>query len=173
MHDANGSKRSKPSPLFKVAFPPGVSSAQPRALARVIGLYRGLGDWTHRVRAAIGWQAAKRRLVGDPLRLGPAPFAALFGASDTELARQDIVRRTADRSPGFPCRVSLEDARKGEELLLLPWRHHAVDSPYQASGPIYVRRGARQCTSLLQPVAARGTGHRADDSDGRLGGRRR
>jgi hypothetical protein len=54
------------------------SSAQPRALARVIGLYRGLGDWTQQVRAVIGWAAAKRRLAGDPLRLGPAPFAALF-----------------------------------------------------------------------------------------------
>jgi len=79
------------------------------------------------------------RLLG----LQAAPFEALFAEADEALRARGIARRRADADTGFPCRVSLEDARKGEELLLLPWRHHAVDSPYQASGPIYVRRGAR------------------------------
>jgi hypothetical protein len=43
-----------------------------------------------------------------------------------------------------PCRVSLVDAEVGEELLLLPWEHQPAHSPYRASGPIFVRRGARQ-----------------------------
>ena len=41
---------------------------------------------------------------------------------------------------GYPCRVSLIDARPGDELVLLPFAHHAVASPFRATGPIYVRR---------------------------------
>jgi hypothetical protein len=68
-----------------------------------------------------------------------APFAPLFGLSDAELARRDIVRRTADTSPGFPCRVSLVDAAPGETLLLLNFEHLAVASPYRSRHAIYVR----------------------------------
>ena len=76
--------------------------------------------------------------------LDPAPFAALFELDDEALRARGMLRRRADSSFGFPCRVSLEDAAAGEELLLLPFRHHDVDSPYAASGPIFVRRGARR-----------------------------
>lgn len=78
------------------------------------------------------------RIVG----LDPSPFTGLFDLSDDALLARGIRRRRADRDFGFPCRVSLSDAVVGEELLLLSWRHHEVDSPYQAAGPIYVRRGA-------------------------------
>lgn len=50
----------------------------------------------------------------------------------------------ADGRPAYPCRVSLQDATEGEELLLLPYAHHDVGTPYRASGPIYVRRAAIQ-----------------------------
>ena len=83
-------------------------------------------------------ELAMFRLAG----LDPAPFEALFALSDEALRACGIRRVRADADSGFPCRVSLVDARQGEELLLLPWRHHDVDSPYQAAGPIYVRRGA-------------------------------
>jgi Protein of unknown function (DUF1203) len=76
--------------------------------------------------------------------LDPAPFVPLFALSDTELAQIGAVRRIADESPGYPCRISLQDAQLGEELLLLPHVHQPALSPYQASGPIYVRRGALQ-----------------------------
>ena len=79
------------------------------------------------------------RIIG----LDPQPFDALFALPDAELQARGILRRRADAEFGYPCRVSLSDALIGEELLLLPWRHHDVASPYQASGPIYVRRGAR------------------------------
>lgn len=74
--------------------------------------------------------------------LDPAQFTPLFAQSDTELKAQGIVRKFASGHPGFPCRVSLEDAAIGDELLLLPHWHHQVDSPYQALGPIYIRKGA-------------------------------
>ena len=82
------------------------------------------------------------RLVG----IDHAPFEALFELTDEELRARHAVRRVATASTGFPCRVSLEDAREGEELLLLPYEHHPAASPYRASGPIYVRRGARRRT---------------------------
>jgi hypothetical protein len=74
-----------------------------------------------------------------------APFAALFSLSDHALSELGAQRLTATAKPGFPCRVSLADAEIGEELLLLPFAHQPERSPYRASGPIFVRREARQC----------------------------
>jgi hypothetical protein len=71
-------------------------------------------------------------------------FERLFDMSDQELGRIGAVRRIATEWPGFPCRVSLEDAQVGEELLLLPYEHHPRASPYRASGPIFVRRGSKR-----------------------------
>jgi hypothetical protein len=76
--------------------------------------------------------------------LDPAPFEPMFAWTDDALGRVGAVRRTALDAPGFPCRVSLEDAPIGAELLLLPHEHHPAHSPYRASGPIYVRKGARR-----------------------------
>jgi Protein of unknown function (DUF1203) len=73
-----------------------------------------------------------------------APFAPLFGLSDAELARQSIVRHKADAMPGFPCRVSLQDANPGDTLLLLNYEHLAVASPYRSCYAIYVREYAEE-----------------------------
>ena len=71
-------------------------------------------------------------------------FEPLFLLSDEALKEHGAVRRVANESPGSPCRVSLQDASVGEELLLLPYLHQPAASPYRASGPIFVRRGAKQ-----------------------------
>lgn len=71
-------------------------------------------------------------------------FAHYFDMSEAELTQNYAIRRSADASPGYPCRVSLEEASVGEELILLPYLHQASASPYRASGPIFVRRHARQ-----------------------------
>lgn len=71
-----------------------------------------------------------------------APFQPLIGLDDAELRARGIVRMTADAKPGYPCRISLEDAEPGEPLLLLNWRHLDADSPYRADGPIFVRESA-------------------------------
>lgn len=73
-------------------------------------------------------------------------FEALFELPDAQLAELGVMRVIADEKPGFPCRVSLLDAEAGDELLLLPYVHQPALSPYKASGPIFVRRGARQRT---------------------------
>lgn len=74
--------------------------------------------------------------------LEPAPFAPLFALSDAELAQRDARRVVAAADRGFPCRVSLEDARAGEELLLVHHTSHDVATPYRSAYAIYVRKGA-------------------------------
>lgn len=66
-------------------------------------------------------------------------FTHLFALSDRDLAAQGGVRRTADGN--YPCHVSLTDSQPGEELLLVNYEHHAVDSPYRMRFAIFVREG--------------------------------
>src|SRR5215831_15099638 len=66
-------------------------------------------------------------------------FTNVLGKSDEELRGLGGRRMVADEKPGFPCRVSLVDADPGEEVVLIPFTHHDVTSPYRASGPIFVR----------------------------------
>ena len=80
------------------------------------------------------------RIQGLPV----APFAELFGLSEEELTARGVVRRVADRSPGFPCRVSLQDAVPGENVLLLNYEHLPVASPYRSRHAIYVREYAKE-----------------------------
>jgi hypothetical protein len=69
-------------------------------------------------------------------------FAPLFALSDEELTQKGAVRRIADaRDPGYPCRVSLTDSRPGDELILVNYEHHPVDSPYRMRFAIFVRKG--------------------------------
>ncbi|HEX2889744.1 DUF1203 domain-containing protein [Vineibacter terrae] len=78
------------------------------------------------------------RITGLPA----AHFSHLFALSDAELAAVGAVRRVADaRDPGYPCRISLTDSQPGDELLLVNYEHHAVDSPYRMRFAVYVRKG--------------------------------
>ena len=70
-------------------------------------------------------------------------FSEYFNWNDSELANIGAIRMIVDEKPGYPCRVSLEDAEIGEEVILLPYKHHNTNSPYQALGPIFVRKNAR------------------------------
>lgn len=70
------------------------------------------------------------------------PFRPLFSLDDEELAARGMCRIVADVKPGFPCRVSLEDAEPGERLILFAYEHQPAHSPYRASGPIFVRETA-------------------------------
>ena len=67
------------------------------------------------------------------------PFSRLSAHTDEELAELGIRRVVVDESPGYPCRVSLSDAEKGEVVYLLSHVHHDVASPYRAAGPVFVR----------------------------------
>jgi hypothetical protein len=63
---------------------------------------------------------------------------------DTALAEQGAVRVTAGADKGWPCRISLEDANAGEELILLNHVSHDVATPYRSAYAIYLRSVANQ-----------------------------
>jgi hypothetical protein len=75
-------------------------------------------------------------------------FEPLFALADDELRAHLAVRVVADKKPGFPCRVSLQDAEVGEILLLINHEHLCVASPYRSRHAIYVRQGA--CDAHLE-----------------------
>ena len=76
--------------------------------------------------------------------LDPAPFRPLFGLGDDALADRDAMRMPVTERPGFPCRVSLDDAAAGETVLLVNHVSHDVANPYRASHAIFVMEGAEQ-----------------------------
>ncbi len=76
----------------------------------------------------------------------------LFAMNDEQLAQMDAVRQTVDSKPGFPCRVSLEDAEIGEEVILFPYKNHDVTTPYKSESPIYVRKDATATKLLVNEV---------------------
>lgn len=82
------------------------------------------------------------------------------------------VRVTATGKPGFPCRVTLEDAEPGEELLLFHHVSHDVQSPYRSSYAIYARAGAKTAaryTDEVPPIfVGRPLGMRAFGADAML-----
>lgn len=74
--------------------------------------------------------------------LSPEPFRPLFALDDAALAAQGACRVVAAEGGGYPCRVSLDDARPGEVLLLLNYEHQSANTPYRSRHAIYIREGA-------------------------------
>jgi len=108
------------------------------------------------------------RITGLSLR----QFTPLFSMSDEELARQCAMRVTADERPGFPCRVSLQDAELGEKLILLNYEHLPVATPYRSRHAIYVRESATEAQLTIDEVPQlmrhRLLSLRAFDADGMM-----
>lgn len=71
-----------------------------------------------------------------------AQFSHLLALDPAALAAVGVSVVTADSADGYPCRISLEDAAPGEELLLLSYQHQSGPTPYAAAGPIFIRRKA-------------------------------
>jgi hypothetical protein len=101
-----------------------------------------------------------------------ADFAELFGLSDEVLAARGVVVRTADAKPGFPCRVSLEDAEPGERVLLVNYEHQPADTPFRSRYAVYVRDGAQQARpapgEVPELLRSRVLSVRAFDGEGML-----
>lgn len=74
--------------------------------------------------------------------LDAAQFAPLMAMNDEELARHRARRETATGYRGCPCRVTLDDAQPGEDVIVVNFEHLAVDSPYRSSHAIFVRVNA-------------------------------
>jgi len=84
--------------------------------------------------------------------LDPGPFKPLFGIPDEELAARGVVRMTVTGRPGFPCRVTLDDAEPGETVLLLNHVSHDVANPYRAAHAIFVRERAARAAEFVDEV---------------------
>ncbi len=87
-------------------------------------------------------------IAGLPLDL----FAPLFGLSDDDLARRGISHAIVDAKPGFPCRITLEDAEPGERVYLLNFEHQPARTPYRSSHAIFVREAANTTATYVDEV---------------------
>lgn len=107
-------------------------------------------------------------VTGLPLE----PFAPLFGLDEPALFAAGAIRYTADTKPGFPCRITLEDAEPGETVLLLNHEHHDAATPYRSRHAIFVREGAVAPARVENALPAAFFGRllaiRAYDSDGMM-----
>ena len=81
--------------------------------------------------------------------LEPAMFEQFFALDEATLAERGMRWMRVDKPVGFPCRISLEDAPVGEDVLLLPFTHQDSRSPYRASGPVFVRRGRSEAARIV------------------------
>ena len=73
--------------------------------------------------------------------LAPDEFRPLFAMGDEQLRERRAMRVIAS-GPGFPCRVSLQEAGDGEQLILINHVSHDVATPFRTSHAIYVREEA-------------------------------
>ena len=101
-------------------------------------------------------------------------YAGLLGLADDDLAERGARRVTADSNPGFPCRVTLEDAEPGESLILFNHVSHDVPTPFRSAYAVYVRETAAEPACYVDeppPVfAGRALGLRGFDGEGMLRG---
>ena len=95
-------------------------------------------------------------------------FDHLFTLSDAELAEHGAVRRIADGPR--PCRISLSDAKPGDELILVNYEHHAVSSPYRMRIAIYIRRGEERFDAMPDQLRKRRLAVRGFDASGMMTG---
>jgi len=58
----------------------------------------------------------------------------------------------ADTAPGFPCRITLDDAAPGESLLLLNHVSYDSDGPYRASHAIFVSEAAESAAEFVDRI---------------------
>ncbi|HEV7232949.1 MAG TPA: DUF1203 domain-containing protein [Sphingorhabdus sp.] len=104
--------------------------------------------------------------------LAPEQFSHLIDADEATLATEGAVRVVAGADKGWPCRISLEDAKAGESLILLNHVSHEVATPYKSSYAIYVREAAAapaEYVGEIPPVfEGRPIALRAFDDEGML-----
>lgn len=101
--------------------------------------------------------------------LDPAPFLPLLNLDNAQLGQHRAKWCEVDTCPGFPCRVSLEDAPVGSRVLLVNYCHQEGNSPYHASHAIFIRPGVEQARpapgTVPDSLASRLISWRAFDAD--------
>jgi len=84
--------------------------------------------------------------------LEPDHYRHLIGLPEQELANHGGVRMVADKRPGFPCRITLDDAAPGESLLLLNHVSHDSAAPYRATHAIFVDEAATVAADYIDRI---------------------
>jgi hypothetical protein len=84
--------------------------------------------------------------------IDPKPFTSLYGLDEDQLARRGVIRVIAPNDTGYPERVELRNARRGEALLLLNHTHQPANSPYRSSHAIFIREGATEACAVSDEV---------------------
>jgi hypothetical protein len=79
-------------------------------------------------------------------------FRPLFGLSDEALAEKGAIRYVVDKDVGFPCRISLEDRRPGETVLLVNYEHQPAETPYRSRHAIFVSEQATETRRVVDEV---------------------
>ena len=79
-------------------------------------------------------------------------FSRYFDMSEEELRKHGGLMRIVDKRPGFPCRVSLEDAHVDERVLLINYEHQPSATPYRSRHAVYVREHAETAKCELGQV---------------------
>ena len=103
--------------------------------------------------------------------LDPAPFAHLHALSEAQLAAMGVQRVRVEARPAAPCRITLDDAEIGEDVLLFSYMHQPADTPYRQQGPIFIRQAQAPFAARdeIPPALARRTlSLRGFDSDGMM-----
>ena len=75
--------------------------------------------------------------------LNAQDYAPIFAMTEAELTAVNAMRAIVDAEPGYPCRVSLEDAKIDETVILLNHASMPAPTPFQATHAIYIRQSAR------------------------------
>jgi hypothetical protein len=83
-------------------------------------------------------------MVFQIIALHHQQFEDYFLMTDQELSEHRAKRISVENKPGYPCRVSLQDAEVGERILLINYQHQEKGGPYQASHAIFVRENQPQ-----------------------------
>ncbi|HTF31000.1 MAG TPA: DUF1203 domain-containing protein [Flavitalea sp.] len=84
--------------------------------------------------------------------LEASEFSNLFELDQSGLQKIGAIKMIVDKKPGFPCRVSLEDAEIGEEVMLLPYQYHKTKAPYRSTGPVFVRKNAITARLMINEI---------------------
>jgi len=84
--------------------------------------------------------------------LDKSEFVSFSDFTDEELSNFNARWVVADTTPGYPCRVSLQNAEIGERVLAISYCFQNADSPYRASGPIFVREIAETAEPAVNEI---------------------
>lgn len=79
-------------------------------------------------------------------------FAQYIGRTDSELAAMNAHRVIATEDNAYPCRISLQDAKQGDTLILLNYEHHAAATPYRSRHAIYINESSIETGVFIDEI---------------------